>query len=73
MYAIRSYYGLMASCPNARLTVHPRGARHMIDPSRLLAATVPIYGAAATRRVYGEILPVPAERVIETGEGASVT
>jgi len=64
---------LMASCPNARLTVHPRGARHMIDPSRLLAATVAIYGAAATRRVYGEILPVPAERVIETGEGASVS
>ena len=32
-----------------------------------------IYGAAATRRVYGEILPVPAERVIETGEGASVS
>src|SRR5512146_3128313 len=31
---------LMARCPNAVLTVHPRGARHMIDPGRLLAATV---------------------------------
>ena len=31
---------LMARFPNARLTVHPRGARHMIDPSRLMAATV---------------------------------
>ena len=30
---------LLALCPNARLTVHPRGARHMIDPSRLMAAT----------------------------------
>jgi len=63
---------LMASCPNARLTVHPRGARHMIDPSRLIAATVAIYGAEATRRVYGEIVPVAAERVIETGEGATI-
>jgi glyoxylase-like metal-dependent hydrolase (beta-lactamase superfamily II) len=63
---------LMARCPNARLTVHPRGARHMIDPSRLLAATVAIYGAQATARVYGEIVPVAADRVIETGEGATI-
>jgi glyoxylase-like metal-dependent hydrolase (beta-lactamase superfamily II) len=60
---------LMARFPNARLTVHPRGARHMIDPSRLLAATVAIYGAADTRRIYGEILPVPKARVLETPEG----
>ena len=63
---------LMAQCPNARLTVHPRGARHMIDPSRLMAATVGIYGAEATARVYGQVVPVAAERVIETGEGARV-
>jgi glyoxylase-like metal-dependent hydrolase (beta-lactamase superfamily II) len=62
---------LMARFPNARLTVHPRGARHVIDPSRLLAATVAIYGEAETRRVYGEILPVPAHRVVETPEGAT--
>jgi glyoxylase-like metal-dependent hydrolase (beta-lactamase superfamily II) len=64
---------LMARCPNAVLTVHPRGARHMIDPSRLLAATVEVYGAQATRRMYGEVLPVPAARVMETPEGASVS
>jgi glyoxylase-like metal-dependent hydrolase (beta-lactamase superfamily II) len=63
---------LMARCPNARLTVHPRGARHMIDPGRLLAATVAIYGEEATRRIYGEVLAVPAARVLETPEGASV-
>lgn len=63
---------LMACCPNARLTVHPRGARHIIDPARLLAATVAIYGREATRRVYGEILPVAADRVIETGDGATI-
>jgi hydroxyacylglutathione hydrolase len=44
----------------------------MIDPSRLLAATVAIYGEAQTRRVYGEILPVPAGRVLETPEGATL-
>ena len=63
---------LMARFPNARLTVHPRGARHIIDPSRLRAATVAIYGEEETRRVYGEILPVPQARVIETPEGATL-
>jgi glyoxylase-like metal-dependent hydrolase (beta-lactamase superfamily II) len=64
---------LMARCPNAVLTVHPRGARHMIDPGRLLAATVRIYGEETTRRVYGEVLPVPAARVLETPEGAHIS
>jgi hydroxyacylglutathione hydrolase len=63
---------LMARLPNARLTVHPRGARHMADPGRLLAATVAIYGEAETRRVYGEVLPVPKERIVETAEGATL-
>jgi hydroxyacylglutathione hydrolase len=63
---------LMARFPNARLTVHPRGARHMIDPQRLIDATVAIYGEAETRRVYGEILPVPRERVVETTEGTTL-
>jgi hydroxyacylglutathione hydrolase len=60
---------LMARFPNARLTVHPRGARHMADPSRLLAATVAIYGEAQTRRIYGDVVPVPRERIVETPEG----
>ena len=63
---------LMARFPNARLTVHPRGARHMADPSRLLAATVAIYGEEETRRVYGEILPAPRERMVETPEGTTL-
>ena len=63
---------LMARFPNARLTVHPRGARHMVDPSRLLAATVAIYGEEETRRLYGEIVPVPRGRVVETPEGATL-
>ena len=29
---------LMAACPNATFLVHPRGARHMLDPSRLEAS-----------------------------------
>ena len=44
----------------------------MADPSRLLAATVAIYGEEQTRRLYGEVLPVPGARIVETAEGATL-
>jgi hydroxyacylglutathione hydrolase len=55
----------MARLPNARLVVHPRGARHMIDPTQLVAGASAVYGEKNTRLLYGKIIPVPAERVIE--------
>ncbi len=64
---------LMRRCANATLTVHPRGARHMADPSRLVAGTVAVYGEAKTREMYGEILPVPQARIVETPDGAALT
>ncbi len=63
---------LLSQLPNARLTVHPRGARHMIDPSRLIASTIAVYGAEEARRAYGEIMPVPRSRVIETAHESSL-
>ncbi|MCD6673145.1 MAG: MBL fold metallo-hydrolase [Burkholderiaceae bacterium] len=63
----------MQHFPNARLTVHPRGARHMIDPARLVAGTIAVYGADEAQRMYGEIVPVPADRIVETPDGASVS
>jgi hydroxyacylglutathione hydrolase len=64
---------LMSKFPNARLTVHPRGARHMIDPARLTAATIEVYGEDEARRMYGTVVPIPAERVVETPDGATVS
>lgn len=63
---------LMAVLPNAMLCVHPRGARHMIDPSKLVAGTVAVYGAEAARRMYGDIVPVAAARVLETPHETTV-
>ena len=63
---------LMRRLPNARLTVHPRGARHMADPARLIAGTMEVYGEAEMRRMYGDILPVARDRIIETPDGATV-
>jgi len=52
--------------PNAQVVIHPRGARHMIDPGRLVAGALAVHGEAAFQEDYGEIVPIPAERVIET-------
>jgi len=64
---------LLQHLPNATLTVHPRGTRHLVNPSQLVAGTIAVYGEATTRRIYGDIVPVPASRIVETGEGASIS
>ena len=63
---------LIARLPGARLTVHPRGARHMIDPGALFAATIAVYGEQNARRIYGEIVPVPADRIVETPDDSTI-
>lgn len=60
---------LMRHLPNATLVVHPRGARHMVDPSALLKGAAAVYGEDEVRRAHGEVLPVDRERVVEAPEG----
>lgn len=60
---------LMQSLPNAKLVVHPRGARHLIDPTALIAGALAVYGEEEMERSYGTVQGVPAERVIETHDG----
>ncbi|MCX7174180.1 MAG: MBL fold metallo-hydrolase [Proteobacteria bacterium] len=63
---------LMALLPRAKLLVHPRGARHMADPSKLLAGTVAVYGEQGTQLMYGDLLPVPKGSIVETQHGQTV-
>jgi hydroxyacylglutathione hydrolase len=55
---------LMREFGEAKLIVHPRGARHMIDPTQLMAGVKAVYGEAEAEQRYGELIPVPEERVI---------
>ena len=64
---------LMAALPEARLVVHPRGARHMIDPSKLVAATYEVYGRDNAIRMYGEIPSIAADRVIEATHESTIS
>lgn len=56
---------MMRAFPQARLAVHPRGARHMADPSKLIAGASAVYGADEVRRLYGEVLPIASDRIVE--------
>ena len=60
---------LMRELPAARLVVHPRGARHMIDPARLMASARGVYGDEEVARSYGVVVGVPEARVLRTGDG----
>ena len=61
---------LLEQLPQARLTVHPRGVRHVVDPQRLIASTLAVYGEARFRAVYGEVRPVDPARIVETPDDA---
>ncbi len=63
---------LMRALPGAKMLVHPRGARHMIDPAVLWEGATAVYGAEEMARSYGEVVPVPAERVLGTVDGMTV-
>lgn len=58
--------------PNAKLVVHPRGASHMANPVRLVAGAMSVYGEAEFKRVYGEIQPIDATRIIEAPDESRI-
>ena len=64
---------LVRELPQARVLVHPRGARHLIDPSALYAGALAVYGQAEMDRNYGTLVPVEAARVVSSTDGGSVT
>lgn len=63
---------LVQENPRIRVRVHPRGAPHVIDPSRLLSSATRLYGAGM-ERLWGAVLPVPAGNVQPIDEGEDLT
>jgi glyoxylase-like metal-dependent hydrolase (beta-lactamase superfamily II) len=54
---------LVRRWPDLEVYVHERGAPHVVDPSKLLASAGRLYGEQSMAPLWGEVLPVPAERV----------
>lgn len=54
--------------PRATVYVHEKGARHLADPSRLVASAAQVYGELLDG-LYGRLDPVPAERIQVLADG----
>ena len=63
---------VLAACPNATLVAHPRAAKNLIDPARLIAGATQVYGAERFAKLYGTIAPIPQERVRTLADGETL-
>jgi glyoxylase-like metal-dependent hydrolase (beta-lactamase superfamily II) len=62
---------LMHACPNATLLAHPKAARHLIDPTRLVASATSVYGEARFAALYGVVGSIAPARVRALADGDS--
>ncbi len=63
---------LMGALPAARALVHPRGVRHVVDPTALYEGALAVYGPAEMERSYGRLEPVAAQRVLASSDGMTI-
>jgi glyoxylase-like metal-dependent hydrolase (beta-lactamase superfamily II) len=62
---------LVARWPNLEVFVHPRGAPHLIDPTRLVASARRVFGESFDGLV-GEVVPVPAANLHTIADGEQI-
>ncbi len=62
----------MQKFANALLVVHPRGVRHMIDPSFLEKSVIGVYGEEFVTKMYGKLIPVEPARILEAKDRLSI-
>ncbi|MEH7382346.1 MBL fold metallo-hydrolase [Bacillus sp. JJ1533] len=63
---------LLQHCPNAKVVVHPKGARHLADPSRLIAGAKAVYGESFDS-LFDPIIPIPEEKLIVKEDQSELT
>tara|TARA_Y100001937_G_scaffold122287_2_gene182620 strand:- start:164559 stop:165617 length:1059 start_codon:yes stop_codon:yes gene_type:complete len=64
---------LLERCSNATVLAHPRAARHLIDPARLIESSMQVYGEELFKKLYGEIVPCDESKVRTMEDGASLS
>jgi glyoxylase-like metal-dependent hydrolase (beta-lactamase superfamily II) len=64
---------MMSIFSEAQLLIHPRGARHMSDPERLILGATEVYGEALFRQLYGDIQPIDSSRILQMADGDTVS
>lgn len=59
---------LLKECPNAKVIVHPRGFKHLINPERLIAGAKAVYREAFDE-LFAPVLPIPEQRLLVMDDG----
>src|SRR5574337_1221645 len=62
---------LVQRFPHLQVYVHPIGAPHLIDPTKLVASATRLYGDDMGR-LFGDVIPIPADRVRVLADGETV-
>ncbi|MFY4773546.1 MBL fold metallo-hydrolase [Metabacillus sp. RGM 3146] len=62
---------LLKSCPNAKVIVHPKGARHLANPKRLIEGARAVYGSKFDE-LFSPILPIPESRILVKEDGETL-
>nr|WP_100398609.1 MBL fold metallo-hydrolase [Bacillus sp. FJAT-44742] len=63
---------LLTECPNAKVIIHPRGARHLIDPSRLIKGAKAVY-KEKFEELFEPVIPIPEDRVVVLEDNSTLT
>ncbi len=63
---------LLTACPNAKLVAHPKAARHLAEPTRLIAGAKMVYGDEAFEEQFGDVEPCHADRILKMEDGATL-
>ena len=64
---------LMRALPSARCVVHSRGARHLVEPAKLIVGSIKVYGEERFHALYGEIVPIDETRILMPEDGERIT
>lgn len=59
---------LLKQCINAKVVVHPRGARHLSEPERLVAGAKVVYGETFDNYI-GPVYAIPEEKLLVKNDG----
>ncbi len=63
---------LCRELPNLRVYVHENGAEHLKNPERLTKSMLRVFGQELTDQFYGEMVPVPEDRIHPLKDGEIV-
>ena len=62
---------LLEDMPQAQVVVHYKGARHLVNPARLVSSVIAVQGEEIMMRV-GEVVPIEANRIQEIHDGDTI-